>query len=106
VLAAFGQVSFRHGADGRTVLAEFLNGWIVLGLALYMAGTMLWIAALSVAPLTMVYPFTALTYVLVNVLALALLGERLPPRALLGTAFVLFGLFLVATSLEVDHAPR
>jgi drug/metabolite transporter (DMT)-like permease len=104
VLAAFGQVSFKHGADGRVLLPDFLNVWILLGLGLYLAGTALWILALSAVPLTVVYPFAALTYVLVNVLALALLGERLPLQAIAGTACVLLGLFLVATSFEVNHA--
>jgi drug/metabolite transporter (DMT)-like permease len=105
VLAAFGQVSFKHGADGRTMLSEFMNGWILLGFAFYIAGTALWILALSAVPLTVVYPFAALTYVLVNVLALVLLGEHLSMRALAGTGCVLVGLFLVATSFEVSHAP-
>ncbi len=106
ILAAFGQVSFKHGADGRELAIEFVNGWIFLGLALYLAGTVLWIRALAFAPLTVVYPFTALTYVMVNALAVSLLGERLSSRGLLGTALVLLGLFLVATSLEVNHAAR
>jgi undecaprenyl phosphate-alpha-L-ara4N flippase subunit ArnE len=106
VLAAFGQVCFKQGAAGRELIADFFNVWIFGGLALYGAGTMLWIVALSDAPLTAVYPFAALTYVLVNVLAYTLLGERLPLQAVLGTGFVLFGLFLVATSLEVSHAAR
>jgi drug/metabolite transporter (DMT)-like permease len=103
VLAALGQVSFKHGAVGRAVLMDFLNPWILLGLALYLAGTILWILALSAVPLTVLYPFAALTYVLVNVFAVALLGEQLTPRGMAGTGFVLLGLFLVATSLEVSH---
>ena len=106
VLAAFGQVSLKAGAQGRLASIDFVNGWIALGLALYFAGTVLWILALSSAPLTVVYPFTALTYVLVNVLAFVLFGERLSVQGLLGTGVVLLGLFLVATSLEVNHAPR
>lgn len=105
ILAAFGQVSFRQGADGRELAGEFVNGWILLGLALYMAGTVLWVRALSTAALTVVYPFTALTYVMVNVLAFALLGERMTIRGLLGTALVLLGLFLVAGP-EVSRAAR
>ena len=105
VLAAFGQVSLRQGADGRVFAADFLNGWIALGLGLYVAGTLLWIVALSAAPLTVVYPFAALTYVLVNVLAFALLGERLPLTGILGTALVLLGLLLVSMNLEASHAP-
>lgn len=103
ILAAFGQVSFKHGADGRAVLPDFMNLWILLGLVLYFAGTVFWILALSVVPLTVLYPFAALTYVLVNLFAVTLLGEQLTVRGVAGTGFVLLGLFLVATSFEVSH---
>ncbi|MDP3822966.1 MAG: hypothetical protein Q8R33_15955 [Burkholderiales bacterium] len=103
VLAALGQVSFKQGADGRAVLVDFMNLWILLGLALYFAGTVFWILALSVVPLTILYPFAALTYVLVNVFAVTLLGEQLSVRGVAGTGFVLLGIFLVATSIEANH---
>lgn len=104
VLAAFGQVSFKYGAEGRAALPEFLNFWIALGFTLYLAGTICWILALSAVPLTVLYPFTALTFVLVNAFAVMLLGEQLSARGVAGTALVLLGLFLVATSSEVHHA--
>lgn len=97
LLAALGQVSFKFGAAGRSGLLEFVNPWILLGLLLYFAGTVFWILALSAVPLTVLYPFAALTYVLVNVFAVALLGEQLSTKGLAGTGFVLLGLFLVAT---------
>lgn len=100
VLAALGQVCFKSGAAGRSAALEFVNVWIVAGLALYLAGTLLWIRALSGAPLTVVYPFSALTFVLVNLLAVAWLGERLSLQGLAGTALVLAGLFLLATSAQ------
>lgn len=103
LLAALGQVSFKQGADGRAVLADFANVWILLGLALYFAGTVFWILALSAVPLTVLYPFAALTYVLVNLFAVTLLGESLTPKGMAGTALVLLGLFLVASSFEVNH---
>jgi drug/metabolite transporter (DMT)-like permease len=103
ILAALGQVSFKQGADGRAVMADFLNLWILLGLTLYFAGTVFWVLALSVVPLTVLYPFAALTYVLVNLFAVTLLGEQLTVKGVAGTGFVLLGLFLVATSFEVSH---
>jgi len=103
ILAALGQVSFKQGADGRAVLLDFMNLWILLGLALYFAGTIFWILALSTVPLTVLYPFAALTYVLVNLFAVTLLGEQLTLKGVAGTGFVLLGLFLVATSFEVSH---
>lgn len=97
VLAAVGQVSFKLGADGRSTWAEFVNPWIFLGLFLYFAGTVFWILTLSAVPLTVLYPFTALTYVLVNAFAVVILGEQLSARGLAGTGLVLLGLLLVAT---------
>jgi drug/metabolite transporter (DMT)-like permease len=106
VLAALGQVSFKFGAQGRSGLLDFVNLWIFLGLILYFAGTVFWVLALSAVPLTVLYPFAALTYVLVNLFAVTLLGEQLTTKGMTGTAFVLLGLFLVATSFEVSHELR
>ena len=97
VLASLGQVSFKWGAAGRLALAEFANPWIMLGLLLYLAGTLAWIRALATVPLTVLYPFTALTYVMVNLLAVVLLGESLSLRGVAGSALVLLGLLLVAS---------
>lgn len=97
VFAALGQVSFKWGAEGRQGLLEFINPAILLGLLLYMAGTLLWVRALAAVPLTVLYPFAALTYVLVNVFAVTMLGEQLTPRVVAGTGLVLLGLFLVAS---------
>jgi drug/metabolite transporter (DMT)-like permease len=98
VLAALGQVSFKVGAQGRTAVLQFVNSWILLGLLLYGAGTLFWILALARVPLTVLYPFAALTYVLVNVFAVMLLGERLSVQGVAGTVLVLLGLFLVAAA--------
>lgn len=98
VLAAFGQVSFKFGASGRHELLQFANPWILLGLLLYFGSTVLWIRALSFVPLTVVYPFSALTFVLVHLLAVTVLNEHTSARAIGGTVLVLAGLFLLATS--------
>jgi drug/metabolite transporter (DMT)-like permease len=94
--ASIGQVMFKLGAQGRHTALEFLNPWIGLGLLLYGIGTVLWIVSLSEAPLTSIYPFTALTFVIVYGLGIGLLGEAVSRQALLGVGLVLLGLFLVA----------
>jgi drug/metabolite transporter (DMT)-like permease len=98
LLAALGQVMFKVGATGRDTLAGFVNVWILGGLAAYGIGTLLWIYSLSKAPLTLVYPFTALTFVLVYLLGLFWLGETSSIRALTGVALVLVGLLLISTA--------
>jgi undecaprenyl phosphate-alpha-L-ara4N flippase subunit ArnE len=98
VLAALGQVLFKVGATGRNALLEFVNVWIIAGLVSYALSTMLWIYSLSRAQLTIVYPFTALTFVLVYLVGVFVLGEATSLKALVGVAAVLLGLFLISTA--------
>ena len=93
--AAAGQLLMKAGATGRTQLAEFLNWQVFLGLGAYALSTLLWVYCLSRLPLRVVYPYTALTFVLVVAGAVALFGERAGWRAGLGTAMVLGGLALI-----------
>lgn len=98
--AAAGQVLFRIGAQGRTALIQFINWPLLAGLGLYGLSTLLWIYALSRLPLKNVYPFTALTFVLVYVAAIAILGERPSWRGFVGIAIVLCGLYFIVTDRQ------
>ncbi|MDB5419889.1 MAG: hypothetical protein JWP50_3308 [Phenylobacterium sp.] len=93
--AAGGQLMLKQGAAGRVAAIEFVNPWLAGGLSFYFLGAVLWIFALSKAPLTLVYPYTALTFVIVYVSGAALFGEIVPPRALAGVGLVLAGLLLI-----------
>jgi small multidrug resistance pump len=92
ICAAGGQVLFKLGATNRVSLADFFNPQIVAGGVLYFLGAVLWVAALSKLPLSVAYPFTVLTFVLVYLASVFLLGERLAPGAIFGVALVLAGL--------------
>lgn len=95
LLAAAGQLLFKTGASGRVALVDFVNVPVVAGLCLYAASTFLWIYSLSRLPLKNVYPFTALTFVLVYAGAILFIGERPSWRAFTGVVIVLGGHFLV-----------
>ncbi len=95
MFAAVGQVAFKLGATGRESLAAFVNGWILFGLLSYAVGTGLWIFALSKAPLTLVYPFTALTFVVVYAAGVLFFGDATSPRQLAGVGLILVGLYLI-----------
>lgn len=95
-LAAFGQVLFKVGATGRSTLLDFINPAILGGLICYGFSTALWIFSLSKAPLTIVYPFTALTFVIVYAAGVMFLGEPSSLRSLSGIALIIFGLFLIS----------
>jgi drug/metabolite transporter (DMT)-like permease len=96
ICAAAGQLLFAAGARGRTELVSFFNISIVTGLGLYALGTVLWIYSLSRAHLVQVYPFTVLTFVLIYLSAILLLGERLSVPGFCGIMLVLVGLYLLS----------
>ena len=96
LFAAIGQVALKTGADGKQALVEFFNAWIAFGLVCYGVGTLLWIFSLSRTGLTVVYPFTALTFVLVYVAGIVVFGEHIGIAQWLGVALILVGLYLVA----------
>ncbi|UIF86865.1 EamA family transporter [Cupriavidus sp. UYPR2.512] len=98
ILAAMGQVAFKFGATGKNYLSDYLNGWILFGLLCYGAGTALWIFSLSRANLTAVYPFTALTFILVYLVGVFALGEPTSPLQLFGVAIILIGLYIVTAN--------
>jgi multidrug transporter EmrE-like cation transporter len=98
VCAAGGQVLFKLGAAGRTAPLQFVNPQIAGGGTLYFISTVLWITALSKAPLSVAYPFTVLTFVLVYLASIVLLGERPSSNAIVGVGMVLAGLGVVLWS--------
>lgn len=96
--AATGQVAFKVGATGRAALMDFVNPWIIGGLAFYGLGTVLWIWCLSKLNLTVVYPFTALTFVLVYLAGIVILDEPVTLKAFVGVGLILAGLYFVASA--------
>ncbi len=93
--AAGGQLCLRIGARGRVQWIEFINLPILFGLSLYAVGVALWIYTLSYEKLVNVYAFTALTFALVYLGGVALLGETLSYSAVLGVLLMLVGLYLI-----------
>ncbi|MCX7898828.1 MAG: hypothetical protein N2444_01845 [Methylocystis sp.] len=96
--AAAGQILLKIGATGRDSLVAFFNGPVILGLAAYAVGLLLWLVALSRLPLYVVYPFTFLTLIWVGALSYLVLGERPAPMALAGWAAVAVGLMIIWAS--------
>lgn len=94
--AASGTVLLRIGAAGGQSLMDFINPRLISGLFLYVLGAVLWIFAMSRAPLSLVYPFTALTFVLVMFAGLVLLGEQATPGVFGGSALILLGIAWIA----------
>lgn len=98
---ALGQVLFKkaaHALPTNAVLADWaFNGWLIAALALYGVMTLMWIWILRHAPLHIAYPFMGLAFLIVPVLAWALLGEPLTWQTLAGGALILAGVALAST---------
>lgn len=93
--AAAGQLMLRLGAKNSSQLLDFFNYQIILGLVLYAISTLTWIYSLSKVELVKVYVFTALTFVLVYMGAVLILGESFTLINALGITLILFGLALI-----------
>ena len=63
-----------------------------------MLSTAIWIYALSSEKLVNVYAFTALSFVLVYLGGVMVLGETISKSGIVGVLLVLTGLFLLTTS--------
>ncbi|MGD9782168.1 MAG: SMR family transporter [Kiritimatiellia bacterium] len=109
VLTALANLLLRHGLlkSGGLALGSgsWLGGWaatllqpaFLAGVVLYGLAAVVWFYALSVTEVSTGYPLlVGLTFVLVNLGAVALFHESLNPPKLAGMAFILAGIFLVA----------
>lgn len=102
LILSFGQLLFKQAADRlpdlRAVsdLIAFALEWrLVLAVALYGVGTILWVVALKKAQLSSVHGIVALSFVLVPILASVFLGERLNWANGVGSALILFGVAVI-----------
>lgn len=111
LLGSFGQVMMKTGMSGLEPITSFrqlLNldtlsaiagsRHVLFGLLAYALAAVLWLVVLSVAQLSLVYPLLSLTYVLVAVLSVVLLGEDVGLQRWAGIALVVIGCGLVVQS--------
>ncbi|HEY7991766.1 MAG TPA: hypothetical protein VID77_10275 [Stellaceae bacterium] len=96
ILAAFGQMLFKWGAAGNGSLFAYANPYILGGFVFYGLSTVLWLWALSVEKLSVVFPFSALTLVLIYGISYFVLKEDIGGRELLGALLILGGLIVIA----------
>ena len=101
-MIAAGQVLFKLASRsvGEVGFASLLglvsNGYLVAALVIYGAGTVIWIYLLRSVPLNVAYAFMALTFVLVPILSVFLLGETMTSRQVVATCLIICGLVLAA----------
>jgi multidrug transporter EmrE-like cation transporter len=72
------------------------NPWVLGGMFLHVSALVVWLWALSKVDIGFAYPFLALGYVLVMVMAWFWLGEELNPIKTLGMGIIIVGILVLS----------
>ncbi len=72
------------------------NPWVMGGMLLHVGALVVWLWALSKVDISFAYPFLALGYVLVSIMAWFWLGEELGSMKLLGMGIIIVGILVLA----------
>jgi drug/metabolite transporter (DMT)-like permease len=75
-----------------------MSPMVILGLALYGVGALLWLFVLGRVPLSMAYPFVGLGFILTMLAGALVLGEHVTPLRIGGTLMIALGCVFVARS--------
>jgi drug/metabolite transporter (DMT)-like permease len=106
--SALAQIAFKAGMSGAlqgtyaalawksSLVSGLTNPYVLLGLLLYGAGTLLWLLVLSRLDVTVAYPFVGLGFVITMILGAVLLHEPLGLTKIIGTLLVVAGVILIA----------
>ena len=87
-----------NGLSTRTLLSLLSNPWIISAFAAAFGASLFWMAALSRLPLSKAYPFTALSFPLIALLAAWLFREQIDLNKITGTAFIIVGVLVLSRS--------
>jgi uncharacterized membrane protein len=105
--ASLGQVFWKLGMNAvgaidnfsiSGIVSMFLNPLVFLGLLMYGLSTIFWLIALSQKDLSYVYPFIALTFIIVLLLSKFLLHENVGIYRIVGTLIIIAGLIIVVNT--------
>ncbi|GBD07961.1 4-amino-4-deoxy-L-arabinose-phosphoundecaprenol flippase subunit ArnE [Candidatus Thermoflexus japonica] len=80
------------------ILQLATNPWVVVGMSLYLGGSLFWLTALSRLDLSLAYPFAGLNYVLILLASYFVFGEALNPTRIAGALLIALGVSLIARS--------
>ena len=99
VFSAAGQLFLKSGAHRLAGLGglEFLlaaarDARVLSGLAAWIVSTLCWLYVLRVAPLSRAYGLTSLTYVLILLASVHIMGEQVRRLHVVGTVLIVVGI--------------
>lgn len=80
------------------IAALLLKPWVISGFAAAFAASLCWMAAISRMPLSKAYPYMAVNFVLVAIMAAWLFQEQLDGYKIAGTLIVIIGVLVISRS--------
>ena len=72
------------------------NPWVIGGMSLHVSALVVWMWALSRVDISFAYPFLAVGYVIVSLLAWQWLGENITQSRLLGMVIIIIGITVLS----------
>lgn len=82
-----------------SMLSAIFSSWqVLLGVALLIASSTLWLVGLSYAELSFAYPLLGAGYAVIAVLSWLLLGEIIPLTRIMGIAVIILGVAMMSRS--------
>ena len=100
-LLSVGQILFKMASDDIVltfagILQSLVSVKLIVAFSVYSIATVLWLIALKGVPLRVAYPFVALAFFIVPVLAHFLLGEALSWNTYVGAGIIALGVTVSA----------
>lgn len=95
-MLAYAQYPFKSDEIMSLVWIVAKNPWVMGGMLLHVSALVVWLWALSKVDISFAYPFLALGYVLVSLMAWFWLGESLTSVKLLGMVVIIVGVLILS----------
>ncbi len=104
LIVAVSQILFKHGIGGKEIKPKnliptlFRSKAVMVGVIGYLISLYVYLFALGRAPLSVVYPIFASSFIFVALLSTLFLKERLSAHRAIGIALIFMGIVVVALS--------
>ena len=103
LFASSGQILWKIGMtdigpssiSASSIISMVMNPWVIGGLICYGLSTLFWLVALSRADLSFVYPFIALTFIIIFIASAFLFHESISYLRLTGAAIIVCGIIVL-----------
>jgi uncharacterized membrane protein len=98
MIGSTGMVFLKKGSANihrDNLLAQFKNWQLMIGIGLFIPATLLYLIALKYGDLSVIYPFSSLSYIWVALLATFFLKEDMNKLKGVGIALIIIGIILI-----------